>query len=349
MCNEKTKKIAFFTGSMTRGGAEKVISLLASDYSLKGYSVEIVCVLSKENEYPLDAKVCVKDLSSSSKLLAIKRIKQYLAENSPDIVLVFMWQICLLFGLASSRNRRYRLIMSERNDPRRPFKRRIFSWLINSQYKKADTLVIQTESVRKCLPGSLKKKCIVIPNPIKISTESSIESEKTIVTAGRLEHQKNQLMLIDAFFEFSKTHQDYSLEIFGEGRMRKKLEKRIKDLNLSGKVFLRGNVPNLHERIKKAEMFVLSSDYEGLPNALLEAMAMGMPVISTAFPGSEDYIKNKKNGITIKKGDKNALVLAMNYLSENKSERVRMGAAGKDTVSELTTKSVLSKWSRIID
>lgn len=347
------KKIAFFTGSMARGGAERVIRNLSFGFAERGYEVEIVTVLSSEIEYDLPETVKVVDCSSRNGRIfgAVDRIVDYLARSDIDAAFVFMWQISLVFGAALKKikNRDFYLVMSERNDPRRPVKRRLLTTLVNAAYKKADALVFQTERAARFFPEKIRRKSVVIPNVVDVRVSASEEPKKKIVTAGRLERQKNQAMLIRAFGSFAKIHGDYVLEIYGEGKLREELEKEIKDLGLEKKAFLMGNVPDVHDKIKDAEFFVLSSEYEGLSNAMLEAMAMGLPVIATDCAGSDEYIKNGENGYVVKRGDVNALADAMNSLAGDRAKRKAFGEAAVVSVSALKKENVTEKWFSLID
>ena len=347
------RKIVFFTGSMVRGGAERVIRNLSCCFDEKGYKVEIANVLTDETEYELPESIKVVDCSSGNgnRFDASDKIVRYIKETKPDIVFVFMWQISLIFGAALKKikNRNFYLIMSERNDPRRPFKRRLLTPFVNAQYKKADVVVFQTKSAKKRFPKSIKDKSVIIPNVVEVGIKAEEHPQKKIVSIGRLEPQKNQKLLIRAFGSFVKTHCDYVLEIFGEGRLRCALEKLINDLGLKDKVFLKGNVSDVHEQIKDAEFFVLSSNYEGLSNALMEAMAMGLPVISTDYDGSEEYIKDGFNGLLTKKGNEQALVNAMCKLADDGAIRKAIGGNAEKTVDCLKIDNVMQKWFSLID
>lgn len=160
--------------------------------------------------------------------------------------------------------------------------------------------------------------------------------------------QKNQKMMIAAFAEVVKKHPDYQLVIYGEGPSREELEKHVRELGVEEHVLLPGNVTDIHDRIKDAEMFVLSSDYEGMPNALIEAMCLGLPSVSTKVSGATDLIKDHENGILTDLNDQKQLENAMLELIENKelSERLAINAAKLN--QELEVSKIMQQWTDFI-
>jgi glycosyltransferase involved in cell wall biosynthesis len=179
-------------------------------------------------------------------------------------------------------------------------------------YKKADGFVFQTEDAAKYFEGIIKCDSKIIPNPINpkfIKEPYKGEREKNIVTVGRLESQKNQKMLIEAFGKIESKYPEYSLLIYGDGSKKEELQDLIKEKGLENKVILKGKIDDVENVIDKAKMFVLSSDYEGMPNALMEAMALGLPCISTDCPcgGPRYLMENGKSGLLVPVGNSDAM------------------------------------------
>ncbi|UQX53795.1 glycosyltransferase [Cytobacillus pseudoceanisediminis] len=193
------------------------------------------------------------------------------------------------------------------------------------------------------------KKGIIIPNPINVATGASKNKKKKLVSVGRLSEQKNQAMLIDAFAKVNEEHPEYQLFIYGEGHLRDLLSQQINELHLNDKVFLPGTVTNIHEVISDAEIFVLSSNYEGLSNALLEAMMMGLPCISTNCAGSNEIIKDEVNGLLIPIGDTERLTDTINKLITNKDFSSQLGNEAKTTAKMFDSKIVINKWENVIE
>lgn len=177
-------------------------------------------------------------------------------------------------------------------------------------------------------PDSVQKHGYIIKNPLPNNIpEYSNHKEKRIVAVSRLEPQKNLFMLLKAFQTVSKINSDYKLEIYGEGSERKAVEQTIQRLGLSNNVVLKGFQKKVNEKIVNAYMYVCTSDYEGLSNALLESMAMGLAVVSTdsAGGGAREVIKDGVNGVLVPVGDDEFLSKKMVWLIKNEEIAIRMG------------------------
>lgn len=169
------------------------------------------------------------------------------------------------------------------------------------------------------------------------------------MNVGRLAEQKNQGLLIAAFARFYTFHPEYTLAIYGEGALRDTLNKQVQNLKLKESVSLEGRSTQIHHAICDAEIFVLSSDYEGLSNALLEAMMMGFPCISTDCEGSIDVIENGVNGLLIHRGNEDELVSALTLLAENADLREKLGRKARETSKRFRRKEVCQKWTEMIE
>ena len=348
------KSIIFVTGAMSRGGAERVISLLSNQYVNLGWQVRIVMLLHNRVEYTLHPNVEVINFSDD-KVKAVLNIPRliiklrcYLKRNKPDVVVSFMAPICLIAGLACYRQDT-RWILSERIDPAAENRNPLFAVALNFLYSKSDKTVLQTKRVMSYFPETVQKNSVIIPNPIQVSTTASTQRKKRIVTAGRLMPQKNQSMLIDAFSKLHELHSDYTLDIYGEGQLKNALQEKINTLRLSNVVCLKGNVPDIHEQIADAEMFVLSSDFEGLSNALLEAMMMGIACISTNCAGSDEAITDGENGLLIPVGDTHKLAQAMLKLIEDRSLMEQLGKTAKESSGRYSVENVMMQWREAIE
>ena len=178
-------------------------------------------------------------------------------------------------------------------------------------------------------PAKIQKKSIVIPNPVGTDIPKPYEGErkKWVVSVARLNPQKNHKLLIDAFADFEMEYPDYELHIFGIGELEGKLRQQVKSLGIEHKVCFHGFSDTVREEIRDSAMFVLSSDYEGISNSMIEALAMGVPVISTDCPvgGSAAYIQNGVSGILTPVGDKAALTDAMKRVAANSEWAASLG------------------------
>lgn len=319
------KKIDIVTKAMTAGGAERVISQLVNYFAQEEIDCRLITTDDREIDYDLNPKtrLTVIGKKSNNKLLdrfiRYKKIRKIVLEDMPDVVLTMpedtgIYVILALLGTGIG------VYVSERNNPWIMPDVRVTRLLRRITYPFAKGIIFQTEMAKSYFPKHIQKKGIVLKNPVdasRIPLPYREERKKKFVAIGRLEAQKNFSMLISAFADFNKKNKGFQLIIYGEGRERRKLEKLIAELGLKQLVFLPGRDKNVLNNINNATAFILSSDYEGMPNALIEAMCMGVPVISTDCPsgGPRDLIENKKNGILIPVGDSKELVSAMNIVT----------------------------------
>ena len=221
--------------------------------------------------------------------------------------------------------------------------------MTNRLYPKADAVVFQTKRSTTYFEKIKLKNAVVIPNPVAVACERAEEKAGKIVTMGRLAPQKNQKMLIEAFAEVHKSHPYAELHIFGEGDLREGLQAQITELGLNECVFLRGNLLDVHKQIADAAVFALPSDYEGLSNALLEAMLMGLPCVSTDCAGSDEYIENGKNGLLVHTGQKDEMISALCRLLSDREEAQDFGNAARARVLDLQKDVILEKWYAVLE
>ena len=173
----------------------------------------------------------------------------------------------------------------------------------------------------------------MIPNPVYIGDLQPYEGErdKKIVAVGRLEPQKNHKLLLRAFAEFAATHKEYVLEIYGKGELEEELKALARELGIEKHVQLRGFSGKVKEEINNAAMYVLSSDYEGISNSMLEAIALGVPVIATDCPigGSRMYIEDGVNGLLVPVGDMQTMAAAMKRIADDAEFRESLSRQGR--------------------
>ena len=346
--------ITFVIGGMTRGGAERVISILANEYAKDGWNVDIIMFLTNSVDYKLDKNIRLIDLTGNFKNRVqnvpywISSFRKYVKNEKPNIIVSFVARINVLvliatLGLKSS------VIVSERNDPARDGRSKMIDVATHFLYRKAKKVVFQTKYAKEYFRKQIQDTSVIISNPIVVTQKVQKRQKHKIVSVGRLAEQKNQKMLINAFAEVEKKYPYYQLWIYGEGNLRNELEEEIDRLSLSEKVFLPGNVSDIHVQISDAEMFILSSNYEGLSNALLEAMMMGLPSISTDCPGIREYIEDGVNGILVPIGDSQKLSSAILKLMENDLLRKNMGQRGMESVQKCERAFVIKEWKSVIE
>lgn len=309
-------KIVFVLPDMPGGGSERVVAMLANEYVKRSYEVAILLFAGSQVAYPLDERIeiCIAGKASGGnpliQLNRLVRMRRFYKKNKG----CYIFSFCVrgsIFSVIAAAGIPHRFLVSERNDPTRISGKRLRDW----SYRKAEKLILQTEDMKRCFAEDIQKKSAVIPNPASGDMPEPYQGErkKRIVSVGRLQPQKNHKLLLDAFAIFHKVYSDYELHIFGVGDLEEALRQQAKDLNIDEKVIFRGFSSDVQHEIWDSAMFVLSSDYEGISNSMIEALAMGVPVISTDCPvgGSRMYIDDGVSGILTPVGDKKALADAM--------------------------------------
>lgn len=346
------KKITFVLGSMGRGGAERVISILSQNYAARGYSTDILLLLSNDVEYELHPNTRIFDFSGNPEKSRFRRlpywlksIRNYVRQQHPDAVVSFAARINIIVMTALT-GFRQKILVSERNDPYCDGRSGLVDIAAKLLYPKAGHVVFQTRRAASYFP--YLKNSVIIPNPIRTDCQAENTNVNKIVTAGRLTGQKNQKMLIDAFAVVSARHPDAFLEIYGCGELEQRLKDQISRLSLENRVFLCGNVSNLHERIADAAVFCLSSDYEGLSNALLEAMMMGLPCISTNCAGADEYIRDGENGYLTETGNCAQFADALEKLLSDERKRTAFSRQCRKDSFAFSAEQVIREWDKVI-
>lgn len=291
--SERMPKIYLYINVLGGGGAERVIANLANTLAEDGCETTLITSFPVDKEYSIDKKVrrlLLEDHEFRQSRLKrnvtrISKLRKICKEEKPDIMISFMEEPNFRAILAT-RGLPVKTLVSVRNDPNKEYAGKL-GWFVGKiLLPMADGCVFQTSDAQKWFPKRLQKKSRIIYNAVK---EEFYQVERTpvrgeIVTCGRLTEQKNHKLLIDAFAEVQKIYPFATLKIYGEGVLREKLQNQIESLNLNEKVFLMGATNDVAKALQTADLFVLSSDYEGMPNALMEAMAVGVPCISTDCP-----------------------------------------------------------------
>lgn len=347
-------RIAFAIGSMTRGGAERVISILAEHYISKGWNVDILMLLSDTVKYEINPEIRLLPLCADASVPRIFRvsgwlsgIRRYCKKERPAVVVSFAARINVIVLLATF-GLPIRIVVSERNDPMHDTRGLLGGLLAKALYPRADAVIFQSRRVRSYFGAGIQAKSFILPNPVSVEADASETPLKKIVNIGRLYPQKNQEMLIRAFYQLHEKYSDYTLHIFGEGILQGRLEALIRSLHLEGSVFLRGNLPHIHKEISDAAMFVLSSDYEGLSNALLEAMMMGLPCISTDCAGSDEVISDGVNGLLVPVGNADSLAGAMESLISDRALAKTIGENARESAEKFKKAAVAEMWEQIV-
>ena len=354
-------KILFCIPSLGAGGAERVISVLANQFIEHGYHVSVLMITHKLCVYPLNEKINIVCLSCDDDanlhvanrfLTRLKKIRKAIKELSPDVVISFMSEtnidVCLAMAGMS-----IPLVVSERNDPVIDPASRAKRLMRKIAYMKPKWFVFQTPDAQAYFSRKIQKRSSIIFNPLTsiLPQPYDGERERRIVAVGRLNKQKNFYMLIDAFSDFSRQHPGYTLSIYGEGNLEQSLKEYIALQGMEGSVVLEGFCKDIHHRILKASMYVMSSDFEGMPNALLEAMAIGLPCISTDCPcgGPRMLISPYENGLLVPVNDREKMLEAMSYMVEHPELARKMSVRAVDIRKKAHVDEITKEWLKIVN
>lgn len=352
-------KLVFITPGMTFGGAERVISIISNIWCDMGHEVSIfITATNRPSVYKLNDKINVEYYSDYnengvSHFRLISSIRSFVDKEKPDCVLSFMNDVCA-YTILSLTGKNIPIIYSERNDPNKTNQSKVDKIFRKIVELGASHIVFQTEGAKQCYSKKVQRKSSIILNPVELSRiperKKAYINYSEIVTVARLEPQKNQNLLIDAFNLVSKKHQDIVLKIYGEGSLKNKLQNKIHELGLNDKVLLMGAKQDVLEWIKESYCFVLTSDYEGLPNSLIEAMCMGIPCISTdCSPGGARQLLGDNRGLIVPCRDKERLAEAINMYLEQRQIAMQYGEKAYKLREETDSLTVAKEWINLIE
>lgn len=354
--------ILIITNSLSTGGSQKMAAYVANCLSDRGVKVSIMTL----NHYGivkwrLNKGIRVEHLElsydkvgSNKRLLSpilerikwMKIIRNRTKEINPNMVLVFNVDVIVTSRLALL-GTKYGFIASDRLDP--SSYNFIWKTLSNICYSLSDKLIFQTEGAMKCYNSNIQKKSNIIPNPYledEVQLPLITKRKKRIVAVGRLSKIKGFDTLIQSFKKVNSKFPEYTLTIYGDGEEKGNLLKLISKLDLESSVELPGFVKNTKESIFDASAFILSSRSEGMPNALIEAMGLGLPVVSTDCPpGGPNYlIQHRKNGLLVPVDDTDSLSAAIISVLSDKRYADNLGNEAEKIKNTLSEEKISEMW-----
>lgn len=351
--------LLFYINAIHEGGAERVILQLAKHFLQSGYKSVLVTSFVDKNEYPVPdgvERISIEETQIQQSRIKrnisrIRALRKICKKYKPDAIISFMAEPNMRAILANV-FRKTKVIVSVRNDPNREYAGRLGRFVGKHILPKADGCVFQTYEAKAWFSKSLQKKSKVIFNDVDhVFFETQYVGGKDIVTLGRLSEQKNQKMLINAFAKVANGYENTNLLIYGIGPLEDELREHIKTLNMENRVVLMGITSESNKVLSEAGCFVLSSDYEGMPNALLEALAIGVPSISTDCPcgGPRMLIENKINGLLVPINDTDAMADALNYMLSNPTRALEMGKTANKMSERYSTERVFAEWLEYVE
>lgn len=347
---------------MNKGGAERVVCNLSNYLSKHHHEVLVVATEIKNTEYAFnkDVKLLTLPVKASygnilkRTFIRLKALHSIFISERPNIICAFLQEPIarlLLLKLMSRKVRKIPTIISVRINPEIAFKglRKITLPL----YGLSEGFVFQTKEIQQFFNKKIQKRSTIISNPIDPSffDNTKVKRENLIISVGRLTTQKNYPMLLNAFKTISSDYPNLKLEIYGDGELKKDIEKLKNNLGLQDKVFLMGKSNDIKSKMQKAKLFVLTSDYEGMSNALMEAMALGIPSIATnsVGGGSATLIQNYKNGILIPINDSKSLVKEIRHILSNKSLYANISKKSKQSMSNYKPEKISKDWEQYLE
>lgn len=353
--------IAFYiSNDLSAGGAERVVVNLANHFCSLGNNITVITPTKNCTEFQLSTSINRVLLEENNKSLyplvrSIKRIvllRKALIKNKIQVLFAFL-DGAVKYSIIATRFSNIKVVVSERNDPNQYFKTVGEKFWIRLMYDMANAAVFQTSDAKAWFNKKIQNRSKVIFNPVQddfYNTERSIE-ENYIVTCGRYEPQKNQRMLVDAMEIACAKYPELKLSIWGTGSLEDELNDYIRERGLTDTISLEGNAVNVPNVLKKAELFVLSSDFEGAPNALMEAMAMGIPSISTDCQcgGPRMLLGENENGLLVPVSDAKSMAAAICSLHKNKELQKFYSENSKSFAEKFRMENIFSEWKSIIE
>lgn len=348
--------IVFITPSIGYAGAAKMLTFVANQLHERGHRVSIINLKTTTGEVAqtVDEDIRVVEISgrvgTAKKLGVLKQIRQVAKEEQAQLIIGFT-MFANLYAVLVGRSMGIPSIICERGDPYRTVGTGLKDKLVMSLVNSSKGGVFQTEGARDFYGKGLQKRGVVIANPIFIKGElPQVEFEqrtKTVVSVGRLDnHQKRFDVKLRAFALFAQKNPQYTLRIYGDGPDEQMIRDLAKELGIEEKVQLLGRTSQPMQDMAQDGMFLITSDFEGISNSLLEAMAVGLPCVSTDHTpgGARLLIQNEENGLLAPVGDAAALAAAMNRFAKEPELAKRCGEEAKQVINRFSATRIIDQW-----
>lgn len=359
-------KLALVISSLGGGGAERVMTLLANAWARRGDTVTLITLASSQmDRYALDPavhRIALDVAGNSNHVLAalghnfvrIRALRRAIATLRPDVVISFIAESNVRVLLAAA-GLRVPVIISERTFLNGHHMRGVWRTLRRWSYPRATRIVAQTRRCAADLEALVRRRVDVIANPVTTEpvhadgTAPDGAAGHTLLAVGRLSPEKGFDLLIAAFAQVAARHADWNLVILGEGPLRAALTQAIAAHGLAGRITMPGFDAHVRAAMRSADLFVLSSRYEGFPNALLEAMTEGLACISfDCDAGPRELIEHRGNGWLVPAGDPRGLATALDVLMADADLRARLGRHARDVSATYSLASILDQWDALV-
>ena len=335
---------------------------LAEYFYNQKYDVILVTQYKRENEYELLPQIRRIYSEPEEEALTGSRMKNFLLRYrllrdiwknyQPDIILSFLGKNNLM-AIATAAFLPAKVAVSVRGEPTMEYEGRLMQFLAKRMFRFADGVILQTARAKEFFPKAVRKKSVILKNPLNpvfLEQKPVLQRDNVIVAAGRLDENKNHTMLIHAFARIAGEYPEMKLVIYGEGELRERLTELVAEKELSDRIMLPGSIDHVAEEIGRAKIFALTSNTEGMPNSIIEAMVLGTPVISTDCPcgGPAALIEDGENGLLVPVGDAYALADAMRKLLSDEELAHKIGENARKLAKELAPEKVDREWEEYL-
>ncbi len=360
------KKIAFHLNCMARAGAERVVSNLSAQFAREGYEVIVATEWREKEEYELDGRVrrvIVGPEGEEEKKgrlakiwLRYAKLRRFVKAEKPDVLIAF-GRKANYRALTATLFMKQKVVVCVRTNPEGHYDLAADKIQIPLLFRRAAGFVFQTTGQRDFFPPYVREKSTIILNPVNpkyIGLPRPEKREKEVVHSGRLVDFKNHPLLIRAFARVHEKHPDYVLKLYGSDSgdgTKQIIENLVQKLHAEEYVKLMGGSDELEKLLPKASVYAFSSDWEGLPNGVLEAMAMGLPVVATDCPcgGPATVIRNGENGLLVPIMDEDALTEAILLLIEDRDLAERLGENAAKIGEIANGEAVFEQWRAYLE
>ena len=339
------------------GGAERQIIMLSNALAEYGHIVHLIALADCNIQYKVNENVIIHNLAVKEKTPKVFSrfilYKRELTKISPDVTINFIFQSAY-FSALLPKSITGKVIYSERSDPYDSAYVGVIGLLRKICINRIDGFVFQSRGAQSFFSKNVQDRSVIIHNPISqncLNFKNARIVSKKLITVGRLHPQKNHEMLIRAFKIIEQKFSDWNLEIYGDGELYEYLQTIITDLGLTNRVSILPSNSDIYRIISNSSIFVLSSNYEGMPNVLLESMALGLPCISTDCRpgGARELIKNGWNGIIVPRFDVTELAKQIEWLIEHPTEAKAIGENARLIRNNHTSSFIYHKWDVFIN
>ncbi|HYP67634.1 MAG TPA: glycosyltransferase family 4 protein [Thiobacillaceae bacterium] len=366
-------KLLFFVYSLTGGGAERATTNLANYWAGNGWDITIVtlasCSLDFYKLHPAIKRIALDLAGDSGSLLAgltqnlrrVLALRRVLRRIEPDIAIGMMTTANVLLALATWGLPQVRAIGSERTHPPQSSLGMVWEALRRHTYRRLAAVTALTRESAAWLKGHTRaQRLAVIPNaalwplpwqePTVRPGAVCPAGRQLLLAAGRLENQKGFVWLLDAFAHLSQKYFDWDLVILGEGPQRALLEGQVRAGGLEKRVFLPGRAGNMGEWYERADLYVMSSHFEGFPNTLAEAMAHGTPAVSfDCDTGPRDIIRDAVDGLLVPPEDLPGLIAALDRVMGDAALRRRYAARAIEARDRFSMERIAGMWEKLFE